>query len=614
MDRARALRWGGALLLLGGAVAWWVSSEPAVDTEPDSAFEDPVAIDPQVARLVFARIDRHLGEPVPQGLDPGALDLLAGPALWICGYLRGETPHCARGDEEKVGASVDEALATLGTAVGHGYRYKLDFELDRREARWPADADKRGAGTFGMVVGEGFVLPSEFLERQLYYTDDEDEDPTYRRERVRDLLQERGGQVPSGDVPFSFVRLRTASWVRSPSGQPVRLWRVHPHEDVDPSVADDVLTRAVLAAEHLASTVQPDGRIRYRFAPGPARERRGQNLLRHAGSTYSLIQAYHRTRHEPWREAADRALGYLLSKTASDERTGPYGGGKGRYIVEGSHIKLGGAGLALVALSNWQAVTGGTEYSEQAREFATFLLSQQQQSGEFIYFANKMPGGEPRDDTSAYYPGEAVLGLVSWYELDPDPRWLETARRGADWLIDVRDKGKGPTRLDNDHWLMIALDRLHRLTLDPRYLEHSQRLSEAVRAQHARLQPQVKRYPDYRGGYYEPPRATPASTRAEGLVAVIELLDRNGVAHDLRPLLYETVQHTLRSQYLPATTWWMADPSKVIGGWAGGIVDTEMRNDYTQHALSALLGTERVVGQLAGEVDVPERLARDVIP
>jgi hypothetical protein len=611
MNRTASLRWLAVLMLTGGAAAWWAWRESSSDP-PDSDIEDPVAVDPQVARLVFARLDRHLGLPVPSELDPGSLDLLAGPALWICGYLRGETPRCARGDEDKLGASVDEAWSTLGASVGHGYDYKLDFELDRRPARWPADADKRGAGTFGMVVGEGFILPSEFLERQLFFTDDEDEDPTYRSDRVRKLLEQRGGKVPSGDAAYPFVRLRTASWVRSPSGQPVRLLRIHPHEDVDPSVADQVLTRAVMAAEHLASTVLPDGRIRYRFEPGPGRERRGENLLRHAGSTYSVVQAYARTRHEPWREAAARALGYLLTKTATDVRTGPYGGGQGRYVVEGSHIKLGGAGLALVALSNWQAVTGGAEYAEQAREFATFLLSQQQQSGEFVYFANKEPGGPPRDDTSAYYPGEAVLGLVSWYEIDPDPRWLDTARRGADWLIDVRDKGKGPNQLDNDHWLMIALDRLHQQTKDPRYLEHSQRLSEAVRAQHARLQPHVRRHPDYRGGYYEPPRATPASTRAEGLVAVIELLDRNGVAHDLRPLLYETVQHTLRSQYLPATSYWMSDPSKVIGGWAGGIVDTEMRNDFTQHALSALLGTERVVGQLPGEVDVAERLSREV--
>lgn len=596
-----------ALLLFAGFAVFFGRSalqDGGLDLgeEIEANFEDPRAADPAIATALVRRAEARWHNETP--FDADALDVV-GPPLWLCRYTAGRTPVCARGEGERLSDAVDSAVGALGTRGEPVDAWKLDFELASREASWPEAANRHEAGTFGMRVGDAVLLPSEMLERGLFLSADEDDPPQYNTDAIVALLAARGAVI--GGEAFPFTRIRTASWVARREGTEltaIRTYRVHAYEDPDITRPEVLLQRAIFAAEHLAAIVGPDGRIRYRFDVQNGQEKRGQNLLRHAGSTYSLVQAYARTGHLPWKASAERAIRYLLSKSASDERTGPYGGGLGRYIVEGSHIKLGGAGLSLVALAEWQRVTGETTYTDRAREFATFLVSQQQQSGEFVYFASKQPGGQPRDDTSAYYPGEAILGLVSFHALDPNPDWLNTAKRGADWLIDVRDAGKQPTRLDNDHWLMIALERLHAATHDPRYIEHAKRLAEAVRAQHRKQEGHEARHRDYRGGYYEPPRATPASTRAEGLIAVITLLDRTNTPHDLRPLLFDTVGHLLRSQYMPELCYWMPDCDAVVGGFAGGIVDIEMRNDYTQHALSALLGTERILGQVPGSIDV----------
>ncbi|MEQ1505117.1 MAG: beta-L-arabinofuranosidase domain-containing protein [Myxococcota bacterium] len=612
---------GVAILAAAGAVAVgaWVAREPRDrwddgDHRPEAELEVPDAADAGIAAAVIARARARW-----TGAEPAdALADRPGRRLWLCVYrppepgARSRVRDCGRGEGANLAEAVDRAAsAVVGGAPGPDAVIKLDWELSREPATWPSGDRIHEAGVFGLAVGDATILPSEVLELGLFHDPDDDAEPAYDTERLIAILGERGAAVTE---PFAFDRIRTASWVEPSAGAaPIRTYRVHAYELPVVDDPDRVLDRALWAAEALARTVDADGRIRYEYDTGTGKEKKGYNLLRHAGSSFALIQAYHRTGHAPWKDAAERALRYMVSKSKTDERTGPYGGGTVRYLVEGSHIKLGGAALALVALSTWQTATGDASFAGEAREFATYLVSQQQEDGEFVYFAAKEPGGAPRDDSSAYYPGEAVLGLVSWYALDPDPKWLQTAVRGADWLVGVRDAGRGRSKLDNDHWLLMALRDLHRVTGDDRYRIHALKIADAVAYQRQRQAGHELYHRDYVGGFYEPPRSTPAATRAEGLVAVLELgpgdLEREA---RIRELLLGTVQHMVQSQVTPETTWWMPRPAEVVGGFAGGIVDPDLRNDFTQHALSALLGTERILRD--PRPIGPEELARRLAP
>jgi hypothetical protein len=609
--RAKPARvaWVALAVALAAAIAvggWWRRSGGWPGHEAEAPLELPLAADEEIAAAALARARARLSPPpaAPDGrLDDGP----SGPRFWLCVY-RALPGACAAGGPGPLGAEIDEAVLALATLapLRPGDRLKLDWELARAPERWPAAARPHEAGTFGFAVGGAVILPSEVLELGVFSTADEDDPPTYDTDRLRGVLGRRGARV---DEAFAFERIRTASWVESASGAgAVRTYRVHEWERV-PMQPDEVLDRALWAADALARSVAADGRIRYRFDVSRAREQRGYNLLRHAGSTYALIEAWARADHPPWRAAAERALRYLLAHTRVDERTGPFGGGTTRWVEESSHVKLGGAGLALLALATWQQATGDATFATEAGELATYLLSQQQASGEFVYFASETPGGEPRDDTSAYYPGEAVVALATWHQVDPDPRWLEVAERGARWLIEVRDGGKPARSLSNDHWLAMGLRALHRQTGDPLYAAHALRIAEAVAAQGARHRGHDAYHRDYLGGYYEPPRSTPASTRGEALVAILELgvpAEREG---EIRDLLLLTVQHLLQSQYVPDTVYWAPAPEAVVGHLAGGVVDPDLRNDFTQHALSALLGTERI---LRSEDRLPRLSAAEV--
>lgn len=556
--------------------------------------EDPPSalVEVATARAAFALAHAVLEGGVPGDGPPGE-----GVPTYLCGWRVGPRPVCARGEGDTLASAVRSAAAALGPRLPKGARptLSLDFETHVQDVTVGQPGHrKRDPGLWGWRrpgVPEAVLTPAQVLAFDVFGGPEED-DKRFRPEQLVAELQARGAEAPPLGDDEALQRFRTVAWLETEDG-PLRTYRLHAHTlpATDP---DSLRVRAAWAAEHLASTVRPNGRVRYLYDVSEGRELPGYNLLRHGGTTYSLLQGYQRFGHEAWLQAAEAAIGHLLRSSRRDVRHGPYGGGETLWVNESRHVKLGGAGLALVMLTQHAQATGADTHLDDARAYARFLVSQQMESGEFVSFAPLQPGGEGKDQVSAYYPGEAILGLMQLHAIDPDPLWLATARRGADWLIDVRDAGLGPEDLANDHWLMIALSHLVRATDDPRYVAHSRRLAEAVAHQAERNRSKVATHADYRGSYYDPPRSTPAATRGEGLVAVLDTCAHvNDPCDEVLDLLLDTVGHELWAQYTPDTVWWMPRPAAAVGGFSGGIMDPDLRNDYTQHNLSSVLGLER---------------------
>jgi len=565
------------------------------------------------------------GEPARSSTASSALP---GRRVFVCAYQDDPRRQCGTGVgsnlHESATAAAQELSARLGDVVGaarkDGIRLKIDVvtKVSDRSFKQPVEKPKkREVATYGMWVdvdGErSYVLPSEILEEALF--NPQRKVRGIERKRIVKHLRARNKSL--GDLPeeFDYTRLHTVAWLErdEPGQHPpgvFQLYRIHARQ-FDELTPDLLTQRIVWAADYLVSSITPDGKIRYEYRTAQDRDSRSYNLLRHGGTTYSVLQAYDRTRHEPYRLASEQALTYLFKECDRDVRTGPKGpvgkdAGESMYIVSpGGKVKLGGAGLALVAIDQYVEATGNTEkYKEEALGFARFLVASMKDDGEFIYFPSRKPGGKPTStDGSAYYPGEAILGLTRMYSWDPNPLWLQTAVDGADWLIDVRDAGKEPRRMANDHWLMLALGHLYHYTGDTKYLDHTLKIAKAVEYQYEKNRPAWEKYPDFQGGYYDPPRSTPAATRGEGLGAVLDacLVAKRTDCDWVKFLLEETVRHENLSQYDPDTTYWMRDKAKTFGGWNGGLLDVNVRNDFVQHNMSSLLGLERYLRYDLGE-------------
>jgi hypothetical protein len=143
---------------------------------------------------------------------------------------------------------------------------------------------------------------------------------------------------------------------------------------------------AQTAANRLAGLVRPDGRFLYRYHAGRGVERPGYNILRHAGSIWSLAEA---SRYLPLGlqvgDAARRGLFWLV-----EHRLLPVAPGV-LCVVEDGKVKLGGSALAALAILSYLDTGWLCPAEEAARlegvadALCAYLLSQVTADGDFVH-------------------------------------------------------------------------------------------------------------------------------------------------------------------------------------------------------------------------------------
>jgi uncharacterized protein YyaL (SSP411 family) len=246
--------------------------------------------------------------------------------------------------------------------------------------------------------------------------------------------------------------------------------------------------------------------------------------------------------------------------------------------------KLGANGLALIAITRQMEHGGGRGDRAAALKLADLVLAMQRKDGSFDTHY-KLPGIQTETTESLYYPGEAMLGLMRLFKITGDKRLLEAARRGANYLI---ERQRAMEALPADAWLMQTLESLHNVGHENRYADHAIALAEAMIAD----QYTDDDAPGYAGGFGPgAPRATPAASRAEGLLAAYRVALSSGDARaaKIANALKASARFQL-SQELTAETEEVRNPRAAAGGFRESTTSMRVRIDYVQHNISSLLG------------------------
>jgi hypothetical protein len=501
-------------------------------------------------------------------------------------------------------ASAAESLAAQVAPAGAGDgRLEIDVptSLDGFSIDEDVDVPLTSVGVDGVLVTRddgrtGFVLPGEVVQRGMFRSH------TLDGRQIARLLAARAG-VSEGDLAsMRAYRFRVDAHVESASRDAVLVVVRGMVQRPAEVTVDDLLAAVRRGADYLVRALNAAGRYAYMIHPVHDHPDASYGWLRHAGSTYALLEAYEELGDPSYLEKGGLALSQLASHMPRDAAS------DGRYVVDvedEEQQKVGGAGLALLAFAKQAAVTGTRTDMETMRALARFILKRQYQDGHFRSNADiERESGRKLKRELWYYPGEAILGLMRLYAIDPRPSYLDAARRGADWIVRVRDAAVSEDNLEHDHWMSYAFNELYRVTRDEAYLEHADKIARAIgKKQHNSDRAPA---PDFAGMFYEG-QTTPTSTRLEAYDADIALFRFAARPESwLTDAAKRAARSVLAQQFAPDNEYWLESPAKVDGGVRESLFVHDVRIDYVQHAMSAWLHLARILRDPSyGKTGVP---------
>jgi len=394
------------------------------------------------------------------------------------------------------------------------------------------------------------------------------------------------------DLPAARGRLADALDASSPDALTLRRFRgrtvtERPYPARSVAVAPAPLRRAALeGARFLLRHQRPDGRTTYRYDARRDRRSRRVHLARHAGSTWFLAQAATRL-GDPGARAGALAGLHWIGRRA----TRRCGGEDRRCVASGQRGVVGPT--ALTALAAAELLAGGPDAAveEQLRGLTAFLRAQQRPDGELMHVYD-LARDAPVDEQHMFESGEAALALLRAHDVLGDPRDLQAAERllghltGAGWRFFGSRYYYG-----TEHWTCLSVGAAWSRVRSPEGLDFCRRWA----AWNAALQYRGGDSPwQVAGGYgvgpLFVPRITHAATNAEGMISIYEVLAAEGRPDPaLARTIEETLRFILRWRFAPGPIHLFRDPEAAFGGIPQSPASSLVRNDFVQHASSALL-------------------------
>jgi hypothetical protein len=456
-----------------------------------------------------------------------------------------------------------------------------------------------GLDGYAAQAGDRFsaLLPNVIAEEKMYSTG---KTPQIKAAEVTTRLRQGLADAdPSTWTSYRFSTTRVVEPLRA--GAPLALFRdMVPHGS---SVSPEQLVAAVKSgADYLSHAMIDSGHFAYMYHPVEDHEDSAYGLLRHAGAVYALFEAYDELHDPLYLDKGQKGLDYLRTRfKVPSAANGVAAKEPMLYLSDNAdeeQQKVGGNGLALLAYTKKAEATGSKADLDVMRQLGLFIVRQQYPDGHFRSnedVEKESPTeGKGRKKEVIYFAGEAIFGLLHLYNVDPDPRWLEAARKGADFCVKIRDAGQSAQTIEHDHWLSYALNELQRRVPDQAYVDHALLIADGIkRAQHSK---EHAPSPDFVGSFYAEAPSTPASVRLEALVADMRLMRFLGKStDDLLPSATAIAAFTTGQQYNDENDFFLKNPERARGGVRESVVDDDIRIDYVQHAMSGWLHLARLL-------------------
>lgn len=369
-----------------------------------------------------------------------------------------------------------------------------------------------------------------------------------------------------------YTAFTCVSWFCGDDGKVLRLndgELNYGRRDIDPLDADFAKDLCLNSSEYLTKQLNADGSFIYGYKPRFDNEISGYNILRHAGSIWTLVIRYDMTGDKELIPEIESAIDYVADNALiSDGEDTAY-----VYDEDDGEIKLGGNGIMLVALTEYMESLDTDKYMDLAVRLGNGILSMLDQStGKYTHVLN--PDLSVKEEfRTVYYDGEASFALCRLYGLTKDSKWLSAVESAVGNFI------REDYTEYRDHWIAYTMNEL------TKYVKNEEYFTFALR----NAQENLKRINNL-------DRTAP--TCLELLMATYEVYERildEGISvgylnsgFDLDYFL-ETIHNRADAQldgyFFPEYAMYMRDPAAVLNAFFAREDGFRTRIDDTQHSV-----------------------------
>jgi hypothetical protein len=353
-------------------------------------------------------------------------------------------------------------------------------------------------------------------------------------------------------------------------------------------VTEENLRQAAIdGARFLLRHQKANGQFTYIYDARTNTERMSEayNLPRHAGSAYFLAQMGNLGEMPEARAGAIRALHWVKQTTRRC-------GAPDRWCVTtNDRAEIGSSALAALAAA--EVLAGGDDPSvrELLVGLTSFMRSLRRPDGEMMHEFD-LQRGEPVDVQYLYYSGETAFALLRAHAVVQDERDLEVGRgimghlTGAGW-----DFLGSRYYYGEEHWTCIAAGEAADRVDVAVALDFCQRWAGFNReVQYGEGETPWESEGAYGVGPLLIPRLTPVASRTEAFISTYHMTKVAGLEDAaLRAQIEAALGMLLRWRWAPGPTHLFADPEAAHGGIPGSPAELIVRNDYIQHACSAMI-------------------------
>jgi AMMECR1 domain-containing protein len=363
----------------------------------------------------------------------------------------------------------------------------------------------------------------------------------------------------------------TSTFKGDRNGEVVNLYRFNLPLSIDAIDKDYLLERIKLANDWFLNNINKETKtVQYKYYPSKDKYSDSNNHVRQLGSLWSLTAARDfldvSSSDELIKNSLDKYLNYKICSTDYC------------YLEIDGDSKLAYNAFLILSLTNAPKYP---ESEKLAKQFAEGILNLQQKDGSYRTYFNS-----DKNTGTDYYPGEAMLALMQLYKKTNENKYLDSVNKAFPYYKKYwRDK-KNTAFVP---WHSQAYALLYEETKNNELAEFIFEMSDWLIENY---QIQNSEYTDLIGGF---PKIRPRNSTSSYLEGIIDAYKISKLTNDKEhqekysDSIKSAIHFVLLTQYTGDNTFYVSNQKRAVGGFRHSLTSNTQRNDYTQHAIHALI-------------------------